>query len=229
MSTDEKDLVIARDDYIAVSFISQYLYCPRRAGLMLLEQQWEENLFTAEGEVQHQRVHEEGREVRPNLVRLTGLALISHRLGLNGKADCVELISDEQGIGWEGIPGTWAVVPVEYKHGIRRNELEYEAQVCAQAICLEEMLGCVISEGYIFYEAERRRKKVDITATLRNKTEEASRKLHEMLASKVTPAAIKTPRCKGCSLKDNCLPELNRSTGNYIHDLVVAAKGDGEV
>lgn len=213
------------EDYIPLSYISQYLYCPRRAALMLLEGQWDDNIYTVEGILQHEGAHNEGREMRRDTVKLTSVPVTSASLGLTGKCDCVELIADATGIEINGFKGKWRVVPVEYKHGVRRNELEYEAQVCAQAICLEEMWGCVIGEGYIFYVAERRRKLVELTTDLREKTKEASKQLCHMVLRKSTPAAIKTRRCNGCSLRDLCIPELNRKTSTYIHELVRAARG----
>lgn len=217
------------EDYIPLSFIAQYLYCPRRAALILLEQQWVDNIYTVEGALQHEHVHDDRREMRKDTIRLTSVPLTSARLGLNGKCDCVELIADANGVGIDGFEGRWRVVPVEYKHGVRRDELEYEAQVCAQAMCLEEMWGCKIREGFIFYMAERRRKGVELTADLRRKTEEAAKKLHDMMSRAFTPAAIKTRSCKGCSMWDLCLPELSRNTDVYIQDLVKAAKGGDEI
>jgi len=217
------------EDYIPLSSIAQYLYCPRRAALILLEQQWFDNIYTVEGALQHERVHEDRREMRSDNIRLTSVPVTSARLGLSGKCDCVELIADANGVGIGGFEGKWRVVPVEYKHGVRRDELEYEAQVCAQAMCLEEMWGCLIREGFIFYVAERRRKVVELTADLRHKTEEAAKKLHDMMLRAFTPAAIKTRRCNGCSMRDLCVPELNRNTNVYIQDLVKAAKGDDEL
>lgn len=224
----ENERKYSDDEYIALSFIAQYLYCPRRAALMMLEQQWQENVYTTEGALQHEHVHEEGREMRRDLIKLTSIPLVSTRLGLSGMTDCLELIADDHGVSIDGFAGRWRVVPVEYKHGVRRNELEYEAQVCAQAICLEEMWGCVIPEGFIFYVAERRRKRVEFTIELRNKTEEAAIKLHEMLELGSTPAAVKSRRCKGCSLRDLCIPELKRNTTAYIQDLLKVAKGGEE-
>lgn len=216
-------------DYVPLSFIAQYLYCPRRAALILLEQQWDDNIYTVEGALQHDRVHNDRREIRRDTIRLTSVPVTSERLGLTGKCDCVELVADANGIGIVGFEGKWRVVPVEYKHGVRRDELEYEAQVCAQAMCLEEMWGCVIREGFIFYVAERRRKRVELTADLRGKTEDAAKELHDMLKRGFTPAPVKTRRCNGCSMRDQCIPELNRNTSVYIQDLVKTAKGDDEL
>jgi len=195
----------------------------------MLEQQWNDNIYTVEGAIQHDRVHDDRREMRRDIIRLTSVPVISTKLRLSGKSDCVELIGDDSGICIPGFSGKWCVVPVEYKHGVRRDELEYEAQVCAQAICLEEMWGCTIQEAFIFYAAERRRKTVELTVDLRYKTQDAARKLQDMLRSGTTPAPVKTRRCKGCSMRDQCIPELNRKTSVYIQNLVKAATGDDDL
>lgn len=217
------------EEYIPLSYIAQYLYCARRAGLILLEQQWDDNIHTVEGALQHEHVHVGSQEIRGDIIRLTRLPVISERLGLSGICDSVELIADIKGIKINGFKGKLRVVPVEHKHGVRRDELEYEAQICSQAICLEEMWGCIIDEGFIFYASERRRKKIVFTEDLRSRTEEAARHLHVMLSQRLTPKAIKTRRCKGCSLREKCIPELNRNLTPYIWELIEAAKGDDEL
>jgi len=214
------------DDLIPLSSLSQYYYCPRRAALLLVDQQWADNQFTAEGTLIHQRVHQEGREKRGPSLALRGLWLRSLRLGLIGKADCVEMQAAAEGVRLPGYEGTWQLHPVEFKHGERRDETEYEVQLCAQAMCLEEMLGCRIAEGYIFYEADHRRQAVLLDDRLRKMVEEGARQLQAMLKAGQIPPPRRSARCKGCSMVDICLPRARRGSGDYLAQLLRDAGGD---
>lgn len=212
------------DDYIQISYLSQYYYCPRRAGLMMLEQVWEDNQYTAEGDLLHQRVHTESYEKRSSLIILRGLYIVSHDVGLVGKTDCVELTSDSEGVEWPGLKGYWRITPVEYKHGEVRNEEEYEIQLCAQAMCLEEMTGANIDQGFLYYASDRRRKPVTFDITMRQKVRLGVAALLEMRATLKTPPAKPGPRCSKCSLKDVCMPNLKRTTSAYLKTLWEAAE-----
>jgi CRISPR-associated exonuclease Cas4 len=218
------------EDLIPLSYLSQYYYCPRRAALLLVDQQWADNQYTAEGTLAHERVHQAEHEKRGDSVTLRGLALRSLRLGLSGKADCVELKrappATPGAVALPGMPGLWRLHPVEFKHGEVRDELEYEVQLCAQAICLEEMLGCLIAEGYLFYEGDHRRMAVALDERLRGLVESGAAALHAMLASGKIPPPRRSSRCRGCSLVDICLPRLRRSGTEYLAELRRAAEGD---
>lgn len=200
------------DDLLPISALSQLYYCPRRAGLILLEQQWSENLYTAEGAVLHRRVHEGGDETRHDLRICRGVRVCSLRLGLAGTIDCLELVrledGENEGISLDGASGLWIPVPVEYKHGTTRDEREYEIQLCAQALCLEEMLGLYLEKGYLYYEGSRRRLSVRFTDELRRFVEDGARQLHEMLRLGVTPSARASSKCHKCSMVDLCMPGL---------------------
>jgi CRISPR-associated exonuclease Cas4 len=154
-----------------------------------------ENAYTLEGTHSHQRVHETEEELcdRGRVVR--GLWLRSERLRLVGKADVVEFRGD--------VP-----YPVEHKRGRRRRWDNDSVQLCAQGLCLEEMLGVAVPAGAIYHLKSRRRREIIFSASLRAKTEEAARRLHELVASGVTPAPVVKPRCRGCSLRELCMPEL---------------------
>jgi len=214
------------DDLIPLSYISQYGYCKRRAGLLLLEQQWEDNVNTAEGTIAHERVHAGLQESRGSIVILRSISLYSYKLGLAGKSDCIELTRSSQGYILPWIEGRWIVCPVEYKHGEIRKELEYELQVCAQAMCIEEMTGCSIEYGYLYYEGDRRRKQIIFDEQKRKLVIDTSKELHEMLRNRKTPVAIKSRKCPECSLKDICLPGSMKSTFVYISKLMKEARGE---
>lgn len=196
--------------------------------MLLLDQQWVDNVNTAEGTIVHERVHSGLQESRGPVVTLRTISLCSYSLGLNGQADCIELIRSPEGYSLPWIEGRWTVCPVEYKHGDIREEKEYELQVCAQAMCIEEMTGCKIEYGYLYYEGDHRRVKVIFDEQKRELVVEASKGLHEMLKTRKTPYVVKSRRCSGCSLIDICLPGLRKSAAGYIADLMREARGEGK-
>lgn len=210
---------------IPLSYLSQYYYCVRRAALLLVEQQWEDNTHTAEGTVLHERVDTGPDEKRKDRIFLRGLLVRSEKMGLTGKCDGVEAFLDPDGIALPGYAGRWRLRPVEYKHGIVRQELEYEVQLCAQAMCLEEMLGGTITNGDIFFGGEHRRLAVIFDTALRQRVEEGARALHALLVKEELPAPKWTPRCKGCSMINVCEPRLKRSADAYLHEVNSAARG----
>ncbi len=219
MSRDE-------DDFIPLSYLAQYYYCARRAALLLVDRQWADNQYTAEGAVQHERVHEEGHEKRGDTIALRGLMIRSLRLGLAGKADCIEAQAAPGGVALPGFEDRWQLRPDEYKRGEQRDELEYEVQLCAQAMCLEEMLGCRIPQGFLFYEGDHRRQAVALDDRLRGLVEQGASALYALLAAGVPPPPRRTPRCRGCSLIDVCLPRLKRSAAEYLSAMAGAARGE---
>lgn len=215
------------DDLLPVSALSQYYYCPRRAGLLLVEQRWSDNVHTVEGSIIHERVHQAGKESRAEIIRLRSLPLHSLFLGLSGTADSVELYASPVGSPVKGINGRWEIVPVEFKHGKVREEQEYEVQLCAQAICLEEMLSCTVQRGYIFYANDHRRKEVLFTTELRQLVVEGAKKLHEMIKVGNIPHVSKSRKCQECSMQDECLPKIKLSATRYVEALWAdAEKGD---
>ncbi len=214
------------EELIPLSYLSQYYYCPRRAALLLVDQQWADNQFTAEGTLVHERVHQQGHEKRGPNLSLRGLWLRSLRLGLSGKADCVEIEADDDGVMLPGWKGTWRLYPVEFKHGERRDEIEYEVQLCAQAMCLEEMLGCQIAEGFLFYEADHRRQAVALDDRLRKLVEDGASQLQTILKAGQIPSPRRSARCKGCSMIDICLPRMRRTGRDYLARLLQDARGE---
>lgn len=216
-------MIYTDEDLIPISYISQFEYCKRRAGLLLLEQQWVENVHTVEGNIIHERVHSGLKESRSDSLVLRAVSLVSYTFGLIGKSDCVELTKDVNGFNLPWTKGKWLICPVEYKHGDVRDEPEYELQVCAQAMCLEEMCSCQIDYGFIFYEGTHRRIKVTFNDAKKARVKEIVQQLHNMQKSATTPLSVKSRRCNGCSMNDICLPDKLRNPSSYIHKLMKEA------
>jgi CRISPR-associated exonuclease Cas4 len=194
-------------DFIMLSALQHYLYCPRQCALIHVEQVWIENRFTAEGRVLHERA-DSGEKVRQSGIRsVRTLPICSHRLGISGQADVVEFHAD----------GT--VLPVEYKRGKPKGNRCDEVQLCAQAICLEEMLAVRIESGALFYGQKRRRHQVKFDSELRQLTEKTIAQVHDLLSGGVTPKAVYSKKCDQCSLISACLPKsctTNRSVRKYL-------------
>ena len=186
-------------ELIPLSALQHFMFCPRQCALIHLEQIWEENRFTAEGRLQHQRVDAGGSEKRRDIRQAFGLPIRSLRLGISGKADVVEFHRGED--------RSWCPYPVEHKRGRRKEEDWDRVQLCAQALCLEEMLSIPVPEGALYYEKERRREVVLLEEGLRQRTEELARSVHELMAEERTPPPIYMPKCDACSLVSRCLPK----------------------
>lgn len=199
------------DDLLPLSALQHLLFCERQCALIHIEQLWSENLFTAQGRIMHERVDGGGRESRGKVRLAFALALRSFRLGLVGQADVVEFHQDDS--------GNWHPFPVEHKRGRPKKEDWDKVQLCAQAICLEEMLGCAVPAGAIFYGKTRRRQEVVFAAALRREVEEAAERLHQLIVGGVTPPPVRDGRCDSCSLFDLCLPDAvsgGRSARDYL-------------
>ena len=184
-----------------------------------IEQLWSENRLTAEGRVLHDKTHEPQEENRPGIRIVRTLRLVSYRLGITGQADVVEFHKAEKGIKLEKAEGFWMPVPVEYKRGKPKIDICDEVQICAQAICLEEMRKTNIAQGFLFYGKPRRRQQVDFTDTLRKQTEMIIEELHKLTAERVTPKAKYGKKCKSCSLFEVCLPEVTGVEKDIEHYL----------
>lgn len=201
---------------------------------MLLEGLWEENLFTMEGRHLHERSDESPVESRGDVRIARGLRIRSYKLGLVGKADIVEFhrpaTKDKpKCVHVEGPVGLWRPYPVEYKRGYLRREEGYEVQLCAQALCLEEMLGVDVTTGAIFYGKPRRRLNVALDDSLRLKTVEAATRLHELVRAGKTPKAEYSKRCRSCSLIDCCMPKALSKRGmveKYLSEMCSEAEKD---
>jgi CRISPR-associated exonuclease Cas4 len=209
------------DDYIQLSALQHYLFCPRQCALVYMEMVWDENSLTMQGRILHERVHEEQREKRGDMIISRGLRLSSTRLGLSGQADVVEFHRSKSGCPLPSYHGRWQPFPVEYKRGKPKRDLCDAVQLCAQALCLEEMLECSIPCGALFYGQNRRRKDVALDQTLRDETERCVSATHALLNSGTTPPPVVDTRCGKCSLKDHCLPDaLSKKLSRYYQRLM---------
>ncbi|MEW6114302.1 MAG: CRISPR-associated protein Cas4 [Thermodesulfobacteriota bacterium] len=223
------NMLYGEDDLLPLSGLKHIVFCERRCALMHVEQQWADNVLTVEGSHFHERVHDElpRREVRGDTVLLRGLALRSLRLGLVGRADLVEFHrctageagaqpgGRREGLRLQGLTGFWAPFPVEYKLGKPTPDRCDEVQLCAQALCLEEMLGVCVPEGSLFYGRVRRRHRVLMDDALRELTRTTAEALHRLIERAITPGALLQPKCQNCSLKELCLPEA-AATGKSV-------------
>lgn len=196
-----------------LSALQHYLFCPRQCALIHIEGIWSENFLTSAGRLLHERVDRRGGETRKDIHLATALRLVSGRLGLTGIADMVEfhrqeLPQDETGrIVATRLPdngGFWRPFPVEYKRGVPKSRRADEVQLCAQALCLEEMLGVTIATGALFYGETRRRTDIVFDSELRSLTEDVARNVHVLIQTGVTPPPILTKGCRACSLVDVC-------------------------
>ena len=202
----------AEDDYLMLSGIQHFAFCRRQWAMIHIEQQWAENYRTTAGELMHKKAHDEGAfEKRGNILTVRGLRISSHELGVSGQCDVVEFHQAECGVTLYGYDGNWNPVPVEYKHGKPKENNSDELQLCAQAICLEEMFQTVIPEGYLFYGENRRRSHVGFTEGLREEVKNMTKEMHELFQRGHTPNVKPTKQCKACSLENLCVQKLQKT------------------
>jgi CRISPR-associated exonuclease Cas4 len=203
----------AESDLIPISALQHFVVCPRQCALIHLESVWIEDQRTAAGRVEHERVDRSGAETRGAVRRAYGVPLRSLRLGLAGRADAVE---------FHGMPGgdTEQPFPVEHKHGRPKIGDEDRVQLCAQALCLEEMLGVSVPAGALFYGRTRRRAEIVFDEALRRRTETVAAEVRAMIDADVTPPPPAVAPCKSCSLLSACRPAAfqprRRSVANWI-------------
>ncbi|MBC8372356.1 MAG: CRISPR-associated protein Cas4 [Planctomycetes bacterium] len=223
------------DDLLPISALQHMVFCPRQCGLIHIERMWSENRLTAQGRIMHDKVHDSPGESRGDLYIARGLRLKSLALGLSGQADVVEFHlagADDDPAGCvelAGRDGRWTPFPVEYKRGKPKRGGCDKVQLCAQAICLEEMLGVPIARGALFYGKTRRRLGIEFDADLRAETLAAARRVHEMFASGETPPPLRTPACKSCSMEAVCLPRPSEGSGKaarYVSRTLKAIAGE---
>ena len=202
---------MAERGILMLSGLQHFAYCRRQWALIHVEQQWQENLHTAEGQVFHRRAHdEEQTEVRGDTIIVRGMRVQSERLGISGICDVVEFTRSPDGIALAGREGCYQVHPVEYKKGAPKEHQADELQLCAQAMCLEEMLLCRIDEGSLFYGEPRRRTRVTFSPELRAQAEQMLGEMHQMDERGHTPRVKRHKGCSACSLKEICLPGMDR-------------------
>lgn len=222
------------EELLSLSGIQHFAFCPRQWALIHIERQWKENVSTAEGHLLHQKVHSQLiTEARGDVLITRSLPLVSYRLGLFGVADSVEFLRvepDQGGILLEGRSGYWFPYPVEYKRGRVKPDDRDEVQLCAQAMCLEEMLHVSINSGSLYYGAMRRRTQIIFAKELRQRVEELSVQMHELYSQGLTPKPPKGVRCSLCSLEGICLPKMSRQRKNvskHIANWLASEEGGG--
>jgi CRISPR-associated exonuclease Cas4 len=205
----------AEDDFIQISALQHYVYCPRQCGLIHVENAWNENMFTVRGEILHDKVDTDTYESRGTLRSVRGLRIHSFRLGIVGRCDVIEFRKPTKGSEAE------EVMPVEYKSGEPKDNISDKVQLCAQVLCLEEMLNAQITHGAFFYGKIRRRSQVEIDKQLRAQTEDIIAAVHEIASKKAVPAAKYSEKCRNCSLEEICMPKAmnEKKLKQYMKEL----------
>jgi CRISPR-associated exonuclease Cas4 len=207
----------ADENLLMLSGIQHMAFCPRQWALIHIEQQWSENVLTVEGHHLHEKVDNPFlKDTYKNVITYRSLSLVSHKLGLYGVADVVEFIQTDSNINSTILndkQGYWQPIPVEYKRGKPKPDERDEVQLCAQAICLEEMYSLSINVGYLFYGETRHRHEVEFSNTLRNKVESYAKQMHHLYETGTTPLPEYKPHCKSCSLVELCMPKTFSRAG----------------
>lgn len=209
----------SEDDFLMLSGLQHFVFCRRQWALIHIEQQWEENERTVDGMLMHKNAHNpEYHSKRGDTITFRALKIHSRELGLSGECDIVEFISSPDGITLQGYEGTWRPYPVEYKRGTIKDHDADIMQLCAQAICLEEMLCCSVPEGALYYGENRRRQEIEFDADLRKKVISAVNEMHDLYQKGYTPKVRPTKSCNACSLKNLCVPKLlkKRLVSTYL-------------
>ena len=204
-----------------LSGVQHFAFCRRQWALIHIEQQWEENFRTVEGNIMHEKVHNpEFHERRGELVITRAMPVSSSKLGLSGECDAVELRKNQNGIEIYGLEGKYAVTPVEYKRGEPKEDGCDRVQLTAQALCLEDMLCCKIDFGYLYYGETRHRIKIEFDSDTREKTENIIKEMHEIYKKQYTPKAKRRKACNACSLKNICLPVIcgSKNASDYVRE-----------
>lgn len=217
------------DDWLALSGLQHFAFCRRQWALIHIEQQWRDNYLTTAGSLEHDRAHDYGEsETRGDLLIMRDLRVFSRRLGITGACDVVEFHRSDDGVPLQGRTGVWKPYPVEYKHGRPKLQDADRIQLCAEAMCLEEMLACSIPEGALFYQQTRRREQVEFEVSLRERVVVMAGEMHELFSRGYTPKAKPSKSCRACSLCDVCMPKLvkTRSARQFIEDLVQIEAGE---
>ena len=219
----------SEDEYLMISGLQHYSFCPRQWALIHLEQQWADNLRTIDGEILHEKAHDDNfNEKRKGVIITRAMPVSSALLGLSGECDIVEFFPDKNGVSLYGKEQKYISIPIEYKRGSPKTDDCDILQLTAQAMCLEEMLCCEIQYGYIFYGQTRRREKIIFEEDVREKVREYSCQMNKLFESSHTPKVKRRKACNAGSLKNICLPEImqKRSVKEYI-DKLTENNGEG--
>ena len=205
-------MIWQEEDYLQLSGLQHFRFCRRQWALIHIEQQWAENYRTVDGSLMHENAHDNDfRESRGNRIITRGVSVFSPTLGVSGQCDVLEYHRGSRGIPLPNREDLWQPYPVEYKRGEPRGDTGDALQLCAQALCLEEMLCCSIPEGALYYGQIRRRVPVAFTEGLREAVRDNLEQMHDLYRRRHTPKVKPTKSCNACSLKDLCLPKLMKS------------------
>jgi CRISPR-associated exonuclease Cas4 len=207
--------LFSEDDLLMLSALQHLLFCPRQCALIHVEQLWIENRLTAEGRILHERVHTAAKESRRTIRLEFDMPIRSLELGLIGRADVVEFHLQDNGV--------WQPYPVEYKRGRPKKDDSDRVQLCAQALCLEEMLSVDVPVGALYYGKKKRRSEVEFDQNLRTTTIEAARTLHDLFQNRRTPPPQYSRRCDNCSFVELCLPRTvgkKNKVANYMKRMI---------
>jgi CRISPR-associated exonuclease Cas4 len=214
----------ASDELLPLSGIQHFVFCRRQWALIHVERQWQENVLTAEGRLLHKRTDDPFfTETRKGVITARAVPIASYRLGLVGVCDVVEFSESPDGVKLPGQAGLYLPAPVEYKRGREKRDPCDEAQLCAQAMCLEEMLAVSIPAGFLYYGETRHRVPVELTAELRGLVRDMSEEMHAYFQRGYTPRVKPSKACRSCSLADICLPELQEKVipaSKYIREQI---------
>jgi CRISPR-associated exonuclease Cas4 len=218
-----RDSMYTEDDFFQISALQHYVYCPRQCALIHVEDVWQENVFTVRGDILHEKVDTDTYESRGTLKTVRGLKIHSFRLGISGRCDVVEFFKGQARMPVAQLE-TESVQPVEFKSGEPKDDISDKVQLCAQALCLEEMLNTRVTHGAFFYAKIRRRVQVEIDSSLRKQTEEIIKDVRELITKKRTPAAEYAAKCRNCSLVEVCMPKAmnERKLKMYLKNLYLA-------
>ena len=213
--------MIPEENFLQLSGIQHFKFCRRQWALIHIEHQWKENFWTVDGNLMHNKAHEQGSvDSRGDLLIVRGLSIHSYVLGVSGECDVVEFRRDPEGIPLKGREGLWQPYPVEYKRGKYSEQKGDDLQLCGQAMCLEEMLCCNIPEGALYYGETRHRLTINFTKELRQAVRTTLNEMHEYDQRRHTPKVNTGKFCNACSLKEICLPKLmsRKSIAEYLAD-----------
>lgn len=212
-------MVYKEEEYLQLSGLQHFAFCRRQWALIHIEQQWAESLRTVDGHILHEKAHDASqRERRGNLLITRDMRVHSPTLGISGSCDVVEFHRGLVGVPLPGQDGLWQPYPVEYKRGKPKVDDTDRLQLCAQAMCLEEMLCCEVPEGALFYGETRHRETVAFSGALRGQVQTLLAEMHDLYRRSHTPKVKPGKGCNACSLRDLCLPKLVRkqSVGSYL-------------
>jgi len=212
------------DNYLLISGIQHFGYCRRQWALIHIESLWEDNVLTISGELMHNKAHDRNFvEKRGSIITVRNMPIFSHELRARGACDVVEFRTDSMGVNIFGRDGLWLPRPVEYKRGRPKKSDEDRLQLCAQAICLEEMLLCpAIETACLYYGETRHRDTVALTVALRDQVKAMFSEMHSYYTRSMTPKVKKSKKCKNCSFNNVCLSSISEkgSVAIYIRNSI---------